>query len=319
MSAKNNQNPRVYPGSINDIRKFLNDQGYSFKDNGNYLQLAAFWRGGSDPTSVVIYPDSNIVVDFVEGAKYHTDKLIKTVLNFKSDQELNSWKKGNVFRQPKELITVKPKIKLAHKFKKEDLINILPIYDYALNRGISESVCRELQCGTVGNVQGRMKNRFTWPVFNSKGDVVGYAGRSLDNRMPKYFLMGEKQAFVYSAYVSLKEIQRLKTVIIVESPFDLMSLFECGIKNVICIFGIDMSLAVLNFLLRINPTKIIISTNNDSLEGGDAGNRASEKMKKRLCKYFDYNVVKVILPEKSKDWNGCLVKEGKESVIKQLF
>ena len=76
----------------------------------------------------------------------------------------------------------------------------------------------------------------------------------------------------------------------------MLSLWDAGVKNTIVLFGLDASISVLNTLIRLNPTKISISLNNDK---SLAGNKASAKLKRKLDKYFDYNQSEIKLPTKN--------------------
>ena len=49
---------------------FLQENGYPVKNNGRYLQIPAYWRNGTDETSVIIYPRDQIVKDFVTGETF---------------------------------------------------------------------------------------------------------------------------------------------------------------------------------------------------------------------------------------------------------
>jgi hypothetical protein len=302
-----------------NILNFLSEQGYEYKENNNYIQIAAKWRDGQDRTSVCIYPDTQTVIDFVTGEKMGYKGLIGRILNIKNG-DLDNYlvnRKYNLYDP--EQAPPKPKIKLPKTFEKNLLDNILPIYDYPKSRGISPETCKRLKCGVVGNVKGKLSNRFCGPIFNSKEEIIGFWGRDLTSKSQrKYILIGTKSFFVYPAFVNLSSIREKKEIYLVESPFDVLTLFECGIDNVLCLFGIEMSLSVLNFLLRINPKTIFISTNNDSINGGSAGNNAAIKLEKRLNKYFDNHCIKVKLPSMYKDWNETLVKNGKDQLIQEI-
>ena len=92
-----------------------------------------------------------------------------------------------------------------------------------------------------------------------------------------------------------------KEVFLVESIGDMLALWDCGIKNSLVSFGLDLSVPCLNTLLKVDPTKIYICFNNDANSSG-AGNAASQKLKKKLLKYFDPSQVKVCTLEKYNDF-----------------
>jgi hypothetical protein len=83
-------------------------------------------------------------------------------------------------------------------------------------------------------------------------------------------------------------------------------MWDADIKNAIVTFGLDISISILNFLLRSDFKKINISFNND-LEKNSAGNIASEKGYNKLLRYFDKNQLNIKLPFK-KDF-GEMTKE----------
>lgn len=303
-----------------DIRSFLSENGYDYKENNNYLQIAAKWREGQDQTSVCIYPESQVAIDFVTGEKMGYKGLVGKILNL-DNGNLEEYIKGKKYTFVEPNIPIKPKIEQLRIFDNNLLNNILPIYEYPKSRGISEDTCKLLKCGVVGKVKGKLSNRFSGPVFNSKNQIIGWWGRDLTGKSKsKYLLLGAKKFFVYPAFININDIKSKKEVILVESPFDTLTLFECGIKNVLCLFGIEMSLAVLNFLLRINPNKIIISVNNDNNTGKHSvGNDAAVKIEKKLRKYFDSRQVIIKLPSLCKDWNETLVKYGVDQLRKELY
>ena len=92
----------------------------------------------------------------------------------------------------------------------------------------------------------------------------------------------------------------------VESIGDMLSLWQAGVKNTLVTFGTSLSLAILNYSLKLDPRKIYISLNNDSNKN-NAGNIAAEKTQARLSRYFDKSQLKIALPPK-KDF-GEMTKE----------
>jgi Toprim-like/DNA primase catalytic core, N-terminal domain len=294
-----------------NIESILLEIGYNPKPSTGGWRMRRI--DGDNDTSLLVRYDGSWK-DFVDGDGGKIDKLIQKTLNLNKHQ-FEDWIKTKSFNINQPSTPAKPNLKMSKLFDKTLLNNILPIHDYAKNRGISEETCRLFKCGLVGNVKGRLNNRYVFPVFNKKGDVLGFVGRSLDNQNKyKYICCGDKNTFVYPAFVNFKDIQDKKEVIICESPFDALSLYECGIKHVLCLFGVEMNLKTLNFLLRVNP-KIVISLNNDSLNGGSAGNEASNKLYRRLCKYFDARQLEIKLPPKHKDWNETLMNCGGNEIF----
>ena len=95
-----------------------------------------------------------------------------------------------------------------------------------------------------------------------------------------------------------KIIKEKNEAILIESIGDMLSLWDAGIKNTIVTFGLDASVAIINFLLRYDTETIKISLNNDA-DNNLAGNEAAEKLQRKLRKYFDEGQVSIKLPTKN--------------------
>ncbi len=306
-------------GNKEMIKSILDSHGYKYKDMGEYLTCQAKFRGGDDDGSVAIYYKDSVVKDFVLGKTFKLNDFLQLVTEQKSQEELDKYLKGNNI----ELIEVDnaPKIKQVKKFDKS-LLNYIDKSDisYIVGRGISEETSRLFECGMVGKVRGKLSQRFVWPIFNTnKTEVLGFSGRSLEKDAKKrYLCFGEKTSFVYPSHLNDKIIEKTKCVILTEGVPDLMRLFDTNLANSLCLFGTELSLSVLNYLLRKNVEKIVIVTNNekDSLNGG-VGNASAIKIYKKLLRYFDANSIKIHLPPK-KDLMDCS-RDELENWKKQLL
>lgn len=292
--------------SFLNVKDFLRENGYTVIEHSNYYQIPALWRGGSDPTSVVVYPSNNTVIDFVANEKFNIEELLCKVAGIASKFELRK------FLDEKNIKIIKTSrsgvvMQIQKPFPLEVIKNLYPDYTYFIGRGIREETIKTFRGGVCG--EGRLKNRFVFPVFNSKGQIIGLFGRAIDSHvLPKYKILGKKGMFVYPAFVNFKQISEAKEVILVESPVCVFKLWDCNIKNTLCLFGTEISNAILNFCIKINAKRIIISTNN---EQSMIGNNASIKMADRLRRYFDHEQVLIHLPLK-KDFGEMSCKEIEE-------
>jgi DNA primase len=134
-------------------------------------------------------------------------------------------------------------------------------------------------------------------ITNRKAIIFGLKGYYLyDNeKVPKWKHLGDKSQWIYPFQINFNIIKEQKKVILIESVGDMLSLWQAGVKNTMVIFGLDVSVAQLNALIKTDPDKMIISLNNDE-DKNSAGNVAAEKLKRKLLKYFDKNQVAIHLP-----------------------
>lgn len=294
------------------IKNILLSHGYPVSESNGYLNTAAIWRSGSDPKSVAIYYKDNLCLDFVEGSKFDIKRLISLVTNQLTNEDLEKYLSNNNIVLPPP----SPKIKQIKIFSSDVLKSLMPIYTYWENRGISEKVLKET-LGGVFNDKGILKNRFVFPILNSKNQVVGLAGRDIvsKNEEYKWVLRGTKSNWCYPAFINSDIIKEKRSVWLLESIGDLLSFYEADIKNCLVLFGTELNLAIINYLLKINIDKIFISLNDDK---NMAGNDAATKIYKRLNKYFSNSQIKIVHPKKCGDWNEVLQKFGKQEILEQL-
>lgn len=298
------------------VKIILQDIGYVLTDHGKEYRTRPLYRDSDNDSVLRIWKNSGQWVDFKENISGSLEDLVKITLKLKSIDEAKNWisSKG-IDTSFKEEETAKPTVKQTSTFDKSLLIKLSRDTSYWNNRGISDSTLEPFMGGVATG--GKMFNRYVFPIFNNKDDIIGFAGRdiskvALENR-PKWKLLGDKKEWVFPAKVNLKELQKANEIIIVESIGDMLALRENGIKNCIVSFGLNISAAMICFLISLNPKKLIIAFNNDGLFTG-AGNKAAETAKKTLTNYFDLPQIKICLPSGAKDFGELNLKNKKEVI-----
>lgn len=303
---------------MSDLIEVLNDIGYTLKKTNDYYQSSAVYRGGDNPGAIAIYPKKNLVIDFVRGTKFSIKSLIAKTLKLETEEKIEEWlsNKNIVLETPKII----PKIKMPEIFPQDILKDLIPKHDYWLGRGISLETLQLFKGGVC--LSGKMKNRYVFPIFDGKNEIVGLSGRSIlnlnDYKTVKYKHLGDKSQWKYPLFLNHQIIKDKSEVILVEGAADLLTFFELGIKNVISLFGCECSWAIVNFLLKYDINRIIISTNNDRLTN-NAGNIAAEKIYSRLSKYFDSRQIEIALPQEGKDFNEILLLENGADKIREWY
>ncbi len=88
----------------------------------------------------------------------------------------------------------------------------------------------------------KFRNRVIFPIFNTRGKVIGFGGRTLGSNGPKYLNSPESQVFskknnLYGLNLTRQDINNNGYAIIVEGYMDLVSLYQNGITNVAATLG----------------------------------------------------------------------------------
>jgi len=283
-----------YQISMNSkIYSSLVELGYELSDFGNHWRTKAIYRGGDNPTSVMIYKDTGVWKDFVanKGAMPFK-KLVELTLNTTDYSVVKKYVEDYADYKAEE---PKEKLEMEKVYPDECLKKLFPNYAFYEKRGISESTQLMYKCGLAS--AGRMYRRIVFPIYNSDNQICGFSGRRLDEDkdVPKWKHIGSKNNWVYPACIpNFPEIN--DEVILVESIGDSMALSQNGYHNNLVMFGLDCSNALINFLISKNLKSIYISNNNDSSSEKNRGLISSIKAFIKLSSYFDFDILKIKPP-----------------------
>lgn len=296
---------------MTDIKEMLYELGYSnISEYPKEYRTRPIYRESDNNTVLRIDKSTGRFVDFAENISGSFEDLVKLTLRMKSIDEAQKWvsSKGQSSGETKVTI-IKPEVKSPKIFNKSCLSKLVSNHAYWRGRGVSEDTISQFRGGIIG--EGKMKNRYVFPIFDAKDRLVGVSGRYTlpikYDSIPKWKHIGDKYAWKYPLFLNHEIILEKKEVFLVESIGDMLSLWEAGYKNSIVTFGLDISSSIMGVLLRFDLSKIYISFNNDSNKNS-RGNLASKKVKHKLLNHFDPNQVEVKLPTKN-DFGDMNTKE----------
>ncbi|MDO5038783.1 DNA primase [Clostridium sp.] len=188
---------------------------------------------------------------------------------------------------------------------------------YYLNKqGFSDELI--LEAGLIirsqkGTLYDRFRNRVMFPVFNIKGDVIGFGGRVLDDSKPKYLnspetLVFQKGTNLYGLNFAIKNKLEDRYFIIVEGYMDLISLHQYGITNVVASLGTALTVNQARLLKRY-ADKVIISYDAD-VAGQTATIRGLDILREAG---FDVRVLQI---PQGKDPDEFVRSNGKDAFLK---
>jgi hypothetical protein len=279
-----------------NVYQILTDLGYKLKDYGKEYRAKPLYRESDNDTVLKIYKDSGHWFDFKENISGDFTSLINMTLKLESPDKAKEWLKDKNFSFIRPFESAKPLIKSTKKFDSEILQNLELNYGYWNKRNITDDTLTQFKGGVAK--AGKMKNRYVFPIFDIKNNVIGFSGRDITNLSKiKWKHLGEKTDFLYPLFLNSQIIENQKEIILVESIGDMLNLWQADIKNVLVTFGTNLSLIILNYCLKIDAKKIYISLNNDANKN-NAGNIGAEKTLARLKRYFDDKQLQIALPPK---------------------
>ena len=191
------------------------------------------------------------------------------------------------------------------------------LINYLKARGYNDNILFE--AGLVsksekkGNIYDRFRNRVMFPVFNVKGEVIGFGGRVLDDSKPKYLnspetIIFQKGVNLYGLNFAIKNKLEEDYIVIVEGYMDLIALHQYGITNTVASLGTALTVNQARLLKRY-VNKVIISYDAD-IAGQTATLRGLEILRSAG---FD---VKVLTVPQGKDPDEFVRNNGKEAFLR---
>jgi len=157
-----------------------------------------------------------------------------------------------------------------------------PGWDFLLTTLGGSAPVRErlVQSGLVIEQDGRRYDRFRdrimFPIRDRRGRVIGFGGRVLGDKRPKYLNSPETPIFykgreLYGLYEAQQAKRRFERLLVVEGYLDVIALAQFGITYAIATLGTATSAEHLRLLLRTAPELIFC------FDGDSAGRAAAWK------------------------------------------
>ena len=123
----------------------------------------------------------------------------------------------------------------------------------------------------------RFRNRIIFPIFNVNTHVVGFGGRVLSDKLPKYLNSPEtpiynKSSSLYGLHRARQKCRETETVYIVEGYFDLLALHQNGIQNSVATLGTSITTDHVDILRNVigKDGRVVLVFDSD-----DAGMKAA--------------------------------------------
>ena len=214
-----------------------------------------------------------------------------------------------------------------YKISKNKLKELHRPVQFYLDRGFKEETLRVFGVGICKDLKNYFYNRIVVPVFNDSSEyIVGFVSRTLEQKCvicKKYHTENKPcsngtgkwintpgfctNSYFYNYWNAKTVIVQTKEVILVEGQADVWRIYEAGFKNVIGLFGVDVS-----YNQRIILEKSGVTTLKFFLDPDLAGREAF----KRQIEYLDrmYNIQNIVYEKQPSE---CNVEEIHNLILKR--
>jgi DNA primase len=125
-----------------------------------------------------------------------------------------------------------------------------------------------------GRRYDRFRGRVMFPIRDALGRIVGFAGRLLDDGVPKYLNTPETALFkkgelLYGLDRARAAIRESGEVVVVEGYMDVLALHQTGFGNAVAALGANLTVEQADLLTRLDAQRVLLAFDAD-----DAGQRA---------------------------------------------
>nr|WP_188130113.1 DNA primase [Massilia mucilaginosa] len=140
----------------------------------------------------------------------------------------------------------------------------------------------------------RFRERIMFPIRNTKGQVIGFGGRVLDQGEPKYLNSPETPLFqkgleLYGLYEARQAIRDAGYVLVTEGYMDVVALAQLGFPQAVATLGTACTSTHVQKLLRQTDSVIF------SFDGDKAGRRAARRaLEACLPQVSDNKIIKFL-------------------------
>ncbi|WP_282039357.1 DNA primase [Saccharicrinis aurantiacus] len=170
---------------------------------------------------------------------------------------------------------------------------------YARTNGLKTEILEEIGVlkSSDNGLYDFFRNRLIFPVSNSKGQTIAFAGRDLD-KIPKIKYLNTLESSIYikgnelyALNVARFAIQKNDMAYIVEGYSDVLRMHDIGIENTVATCGTALTQAQAKLLKRYTNKVTLI------FDGDAAGLLATDRNAEILIKN-EFHVSVILLPEK---------------------
>ena len=245
---------------------------------------------------IISIDDSDMVMPYSERRLYEMNEISKNFYNYLLTNNQNE--------EAKQFIKER---KISEEDIKNNSLGLAlggGLCNFLLKKGFSEIEIIDSGLGYKnfnGELKDYFRNRIIFPLekLDSKGKIVGFTGRSIDDDGIKYLNSKETKIFkkndsFFGVKYFMSFVNRKNFSIIVEGPLDAIALQKCGFNNVVSCNGV-------NFNKR---GTFVIALDNDKI-----GIEEKVKLAKRNDGLW------FLRENNSKDMDEFLQDQGQEKVI----
>jgi DNA primase len=176
------------------------------------------------------------------------------------------------------------KTKVCKKPECADIKRSIPSSYFVNERHFEKETMTEFSVGDCLDKNSVYKYRAIIPIDDENGVRVGFMARAMKDYMEPKFLIEkgfEKRHYLYNHHRAKSVAVEKSCLFIVEGQGDVWRLWECGVKNVVGLFGKEVSTFQEEKINSMGITKLVVLLDHDQ-----AGRESKVKIKRMFNRYY---------------------------------
>ncbi|WP_343728773.1 DNA primase [Duganella sp.] len=200
----------------------------------------------------------------------------------------------------------------------DNLRSVFPDYDAVVLAESGLVIDRVDEDGGNKKRYDRFRERVMFPIKNTKGQVIAFGGRVLDQGEPKYLNSPETPLFskgfeLYGLFEARQAIRDAGYVLVTEGYMDVVALAQMGFPQAVATLGTACTTHHVQKLLRQTDTVIF------SFDGDKAGRRAARRaLEACLPHVTDNKTIKFLFLPTEHDPDSYVRAYGKEAFEQEI-
>ena len=160
------------------------------------------------------------------------------------------------------------------------------------------------------------RNRIMFPLYDLNGNVIGFNGRVYNGEKENKYVNSKetdifkKRELLYNYHRAKDECRKLKEVIIMEGPMDVIRSYQAGIKNCVAALGTAFSKDQAMLIRKLSSNVVLC------FDGDDAGLKATKGAIVELGKLGI--TPRILRLEDNSDPDEYILKNGKDKFINKI-
>jgi DNA primase len=200
----------------------------------------------------------------------------------------------------------------------DSLRTVFPDYDASALVEAGLVIDRTDEEGSNRKRYDRFRDRIMFPIRNTKGQVIGFGGRILDNGEPKYLNSPETPLFqkgneLYGLFEARQAIRDAGYVLVTEGYMDVVALAQLGFPQVVATLGTACTATHVQKLSRQTDHVIF------SFDGDRAGRKAARRALEASLPYAaDNKTIKFLFLPSEHDPDSYVREHGTAGFEQQV-